>query len=301
MLLGFFAMLLCLSSFTILAYCYFNKPVDGIFVIIIFLSFIFILSREWYLSSLSISLLIYSFLLRKKTSYTQMVTFSMIGSIALSFFLINFFIFNSILYKTFAALLIILFLSFLAIQGIFEDDLEKYLLISNFIQTFLVFLDLTIASIAGGKIVTFGKMQAMNYAISGSLLFLTMGILSKDNKRRKISQLRGSNHRNHLITIAAIISCISLAGLPGLNMFLPKWILLQKSYMVSPALTILSAFLTLLMFIMYFKIIYYLSSGESKVREKSPTFLNILAIVLVALCIVLGLIPTLQYILIEMI
>jgi formate hydrogenlyase subunit 3/multisubunit Na+/H+ antiporter MnhD subunit len=188
----------------------------------------------------------------------------------------------------------LILMCYLAIQGIFEDDLEKYLIISNFIQTLFVFLDLSVASVSG-KIMTLGTIQIFNYTFAGSLLFLTIGILSKDNKRVKLTQLRGSNYRNRLITVCASIAALSLAGVPGLNIFVSEWLLFQKAFLISPVITIFGIFLALLLFIMYFKILYVLSVSDSKVRERSPWLLNVISVILAGICIIFGIIPSIQY------
>ncbi len=294
MLAGFFTALLLVFAFTMLAYCYYNKSWDGIFVFLILVSFLFIVRQEWYASALGLSLLLYSLLFAKQTSYTQLVTFSMIGSIVFAYFLFNFFLYNFLEHSTLIIISTLILMCYLTIQGIFEDDLEKYLIISNFIQTLFVFLDLTVASV-GGKIMQLGTIQIFNYTFAGSLLFLTIGILSKDNRRTRITQLRGSNYRNSLITVCASIAALSLAGVPGLNMFVSEWLLFQKAFLISPVITIFGIFLALLLFVMYFKVVYVLSVGDSKVKEKSPWLLNGIAVVLTFTCIVLGLFSQLQY------
>jgi formate hydrogenlyase subunit 3/multisubunit Na+/H+ antiporter MnhD subunit len=194
----------------------------------------------------------------------------------------------------------LILMCYLTIQGIFEDDLEKYLIISNFIQTLFVFLDLTVASVTG-SIASLGTIQIFNYTFAGSLLFITLGILSKDNRRVRITQLRGSNYRNTLITTCASIAALSLAGVPGLNMFVSEWLLFQKAFLISPVITIFGIFLALLLFVMYFKIVYVLSVGDSKIKEKSPTLLNILSVGLAIICIIFGLIPNLQYLILSLV
>jgi len=298
MIIGFFTGLLLIFVLTMFAYCYYNRSWDGIFVLLVLISFLFIMRQEWYVSALSITLLMYSLLFAKKTSYTQLVVFSMIGSIVFAFFLLNFFLYNFMEHYVIVIVSTLFLMCYLTIQGIFEDDLEKYLIISNFIQTLFVFLDLTVASV-GGKIMRLGTIQIFNYTFAGTLLFLTIGILSKDNRRIKITQLRGSNYRNPLIALCAIVAALSLAGVPGLNMFISEWLLFQKAFLISPVITIFGIFLALLLFIMYFKLVYVLSVSESKVKERSPWLLNMISVVLAIICLVLGLLPKLQYLILS--
>jgi len=270
---------------------------DGIFTFLMVVLFFIVMKQEWYVSALSISLLIYSLLFHKKTSYGQMMVFSMIGAIVLGFFLFNFFLYNYIKHANFLAISTLVFMCFLSIRGIFEDDLEKYLLISNFIQVLFIFLGLILSSI-GGRLLPLGLTQTFNYTIGGTLLFLCIGVLSKDNRRVKLSQLRGSIYRNPLVTASAILTILSLSGFPGLNMFPDRWLLIQKYYLISPIIPIFLIFLTLLNFVMYSKLIYVLSSGESKIKEKIPIILGLLIIALLVISILLG-IPNTQYYIME--
>jgi len=300
MILTFFTGLLLIFAFVMFTYCYYNRSWDGIFVLLILLSFLFIMKQEWYASALSITLLAYSLIFAKRTSYTQLVTFSMIGSIIFAFFLLNFFLYNILSHVVIVIVATLVLMCYLTIQGIFEDDLEKYLIISSFIQTLFIFLDLTVASV-GGKIMQLGTIQIFNYTFAGSLLFLTIGILSKNNRRIKITQLRGSNYRNPLIAFCASIAALSLAGVPGLNMFISEWLLFQKAFLISPVITIFGIFLALLLFVMYFKLVYVLSVSESKIKERSPWLLNAISIVLVIICLILGLFPKLQYLILSLV
>ena len=188
---------------------------------------------------------------------------------------------------------------FLAINGIFEDDLEKYLIYSNLIQTLFVLLDLSVAR-ATGRIMRLGTIQIFNYTFAGSLLFLTLGVLSKDNKRKNISKLTGSIHRNKLTSICAVIAAVSLAGVPGLNMFVSEWLLFRKSFIINPVITIFGIFLALLLFVMYFKIVYVCMVGKSKVREHSPKVLSGICVGLGIICLILGLLPNIQFFILDL-
>ncbi|MEM5793362.1 MAG: proton-conducting transporter membrane subunit [Candidatus Aenigmatarchaeota archaeon] len=285
-------MLLLIFGLSSLAYCYYNRTEDGLFSFLIVISFLFIIRQEWYISALSISLLIYSILFVKRTSYEQMMVFSIVGAIIFGYFLFNFFIYNFVKHTSILLFSAIILMCYLSIKGIFEDDLEKYLIISNFIQVLFMFLYL-LATNVQGKLLPLGIIQIFNYTFSGTLLFLTIGVLSKDNRRIKVSQLRGSIYRNPFVTFCAIVALLSLAGLPGLNMFYGRWLLIKDAYLISPVTTALLIFLIVLILVMYFKIIYVLSSGESKVIEKTPFLINLVIILFLLTSIILG-IPTVQ-------
>jgi len=52
---------------------------------------------------------------------------------------------------------------------------------------------------------------------------------------------------------------------------------------------------------MYFKLVYVLSVSESKIKERSPWLLNAISIVLVIICLILGLFPKLQYLILSLV
>jgi multicomponent Na+:H+ antiporter subunit D len=181
----------------------------------------------------------------------------------------------------------------MAVMAIFEDNLKRYLIYSNIIQLMFVLLDLTIAKLTG-KISTLGTIQIFNYTFAGLLFFLTLGVLSRDNKRKNISSLQGTFYEDKINGFFALIAAISLAGLPGLNIFVSEWFLFKASFFINPVLTLFGIFIALLLFIMYFKIINVTSVGnfdQPKTFMKQITYVNaILAII----CLVLGLLPQVQ-------
>jgi multicomponent Na+:H+ antiporter subunit D len=178
-------------------------------------------------------------------------------------------------------------------MGIFENDLKKYLIYSNLIQLIFVLLDLGVAKLSQ-KITTLGTIQIFNYTFAGLLLFLTLGILSKDNKLKKISTLQGSYYRDRGNGIFAVIAALSLAGLPGLNLFVSEWFLFTASFIINSIITIFGIFLALLLFIMYFKIVNVLLVGSVEVREPRLRSLTYLNAILAIICLIFGLLPQIQ-------
>jgi len=263
------------------------------------MSLLIILTFNWEVSAISISLMAISVLFVKRTSYTQMVTFSIFSAVLFSYFLLNFFINYEIANPLFLAIFCLISMCVLTIQGIFENNLEKFLIYSNIIQVLFVVLDLIVAKMAGKISTPLATIQIFNYTFAGLLLFLTLGILSKDNIRTKISSLRGSFYRNKITTICASIAAISLAGVPGLNMFVSEWLLFKTSFAISPVITIFGIFLALLLFVMYFKIVYVLMSGGTKAKERSPIVLNWLNIFLTIACLLFGLMPQIQFLILN--
>jgi len=186
----------------------------------------------------------------------------------------------------------------MAVMAIFEDNLKRYLIYSNAIQLAFVLLDLTIAKLSQ-KITTLGTIQIFNYTFAGLLFFLTLGVLSKDNKRKNISSLQGTFYEDKKNGLFAVIAAISLAGLPGLNIFVSEWFLFKASFLINPVITLFGIFIALLLFIMYFKIVNVISVGnfeQSKIHMKYITYVNC---ILAVICLIFGLLPKIQLLILD--
>lgn len=294
----FFSILLLITLFSIVVYSLFHEKMSIIYLFFLTVFSITAIKMDWSTSFMGIPFLLIPVVFVKRIKYTQIFTFSMIGSILTAFFFLKFFMVNPISNLIVIAMSSIVLMCALAINGIFEDDLKKYLVYSNTIQTVFVLLDLAVAKLSG-KISTLGTIQIFNYTFAGLLFFLTVGILSKNGKRKKISSLQGSYFRNKLNSISATIASISLAGVPGLNIFISEWLLFKTSFIISPVITIFGIFVALLLFIMYFKVVYVIMTGESKVKERTPIILTVLCIIFAIICLILGLMSGIQILLLK--
>ncbi len=293
MIIVFFMVLLAICFFSLSIYSFYYEKGDIIFLFILVVSLAVIIRMNWYFSLISILFLILPIIFYRRMSYTQLVCFSMFGSILMAYFLLNLFLMYEMAFLLQIAILSILAMCIMAVMAIFEDNLKRYLIYSNAIQLMFVLLDLTIAKLTQ-KITTLGTIQIFNYTFAGLLLFLTLGVLSRDNKRKKISSLQGTFYENKLNGLFAVIAAISLAGLPGLNIFVSEWFLFKAAFLISPVITLFGIFIALLLFVMYFKIINVISVGnfeQSKISMKHITYINgFLAVV----CLIFGLLPQIQ-------
>ncbi len=189
------------------------------------------------------------------------------------------------------ALITVIVMCGLAISGIFERRIKEFLLISSAIQILFIVLDLSVAKIVG-KLDILGTIQIFNYTFAGLVLFLTIGLFGRN--KIFVSDLEGSYFKSKWNDVFATIACLSLAGLPAFNMFVSEWFLFTASFSIAPMITVLCIFAALLLFVMYYKIVFVLlvGKGEAKFFPKTLTVLNGgLAI----LCIILGLLPQIQY------
>jgi len=289
----FFAILLLISFFSMSVYSFFYEKKDLIFLFVLTIVLLPLIKLNWVSCLISIIFLITPIIFIKKINYTQLMFFCMSSSILMAYFILNLFL----TYETpliFSVVILSVFLiCVLAIMGILESDLKKYLIYSNAIQLTFVILDLGVAKLSQ-NISTLGVIQIFNYTLAGLLFFITLGILSEDNKKKNISNLYGSYYRDKWNSIFAIIAALSLAGLPGLNIFVSEWFLFEAAFVINPIITILVIFAALLLFVMYFKIANIVLIGADEPFKRSISRLTYVNAILAILCLVFGLLPQLQ-------
>ena len=272
---------------------FYNRKHIWKLIVLTTVSFVLINFLSWESTAISFLILILPAVFYKRLSYSTLITTSMFGSLLGAFFLLNLYLNYDIKFVTLLGILSVVLICALAIYGILHNNIIKFLLASNAIQFTFVFLDLSVAELTG-KISTLGVIQIFNYVIAGTLLFITLGILNRENKHKYISQMQGYYYRDPHIAIFACIAAISLAGLPGLNIFVSEWLLFNTSFGVNPIITIWGIFAALLLFIMYFKIVYVMLSGKRINKEKSHLSLQIYNWVLGLACLIFGILPFTQ-------
>ena len=288
----FFSILIIVTFYSISVYSYYYKKKDIIYLVFLTLIPLIFIRFDWRFSILSIFLFLIPVFV-KKTAYTDLTLCCMYGSILFAYFLLNYFLTYDIPYLLPITIGSVFLICVLAIVGIFEVDLKRFLIISNLIQTIFVVLDLSVAKLAG-KIAALGTIQIFNYTIVGLLFFITLGILSLDDKIKNISKLFGSYYKDRLSSISAIIAALSLAGIPGLNMFVSEWLLFITSYEINPVITIFGIFAALLLFVMYFKIVNIVLTGRAEPFKNPIKILDYFTVILAITSILFGLLPQLQ-------
>ncbi|KYK35660.1 MAG: hypothetical protein AYK18_02745 [Theionarchaea archaeon DG-70] len=296
----FFSVLLLVSFFSMGVYSFFYEKLDIIFLLILTISVLILINLTWYSSLISILFLIMPIVFFKRLTYLQLTYFCMFGSILMAYFLLQYFLIYDVPFMFAIVILSVLLMCVLAIMGIFEDDLKKYLIYSNAIQLIFVLLDLGVAKLSQ-KITTLGTIQIFNYTIAGLLFFITLGILSRDNRAKKISNLGGSYYDDKSNGDFAIISAISLAGLPGLNIFVSEWFLFKTAFIINPIITVFGIFVALLLFIMYFKVVNLLLVGKIGNERKPMKLLTYMNAFFAFLCLIFGLIPQTQLYILNMV
>ncbi len=280
----FFTVLISIIGISTSIFSFFYER-KNLFTILLLIFFSFISLITWQLSVL----ILLTILFYRKLNLTTFITINMFAAVLLSWFFLNLFFINSPFYLL-IALLSLLVLCLLTIFGIFEKKLKKYLLISNAIQILFVVADLSIVKLFG-EFGPLSTIQIFNYTFAGLAFFLTIGIFGRG--KNYLYELEGSYFANRWNDIFATIACLSLAGLPAFNMFVSEWLLFTKSFVITPVITILGVFAALLLFIMYYKVVYFLLIGKTR-QKNIPKEITVLNGILAVICIILGFLPQLQ-------
>ena len=291
-----FPLLLFIPASSVILYCLEYEKKDLTLILLLIIVSFFILRFDKHPLLFSMLFLFIPFLLKERISYTQLFFFSMTGSILLAKYLFSIFA-EGVFYLLPTAIFTLILMCLLSIVSIFEDDLRRFLLISNVIQTLFILLDMLVAEMGGEeKLMT---IQAFNYTLAGTVFFSSLGIASFDNRAKRISSLQGSYYLDKLNGISTVIASLSLAGVPGLNMFVSEWLLFKTSFHISPVISIFGIFLALLLFIMYFKIINITLTGKVRPHLKRKKISSYFNFFLSIFCLLLGLIPRIQFYILE--
>ncbi len=228
----------------------------------------------------------------KGLTFPNFVTLSMFSAVGLSYLFLKLFTLGE--FNTYAiALVAAVAICALAVFGIKENNLRRFLVISNVIQITFVVLDLSVAKMVG-HLGTLGTVQVFNYTFAGLLLFLSLGVFAYNKKF--ISELAGSQTTSRWNDAFCAIACLSLAGLPGFNIFVSEWALFTAAFTVNPGIAVLGIFAALLLFIMYYKLVFVLLVGEGR-KEKAPRIMTAVNAVLAGIVILLGIMPQIQWLL----
>jgi formate hydrogenlyase subunit 3/multisubunit Na+/H+ antiporter MnhD subunit len=288
-----FAVLIVLTSIATAVYSFhYNKNNLMVILALQLLSMVYL--DHWQVSALFLLFLAITALPGRwsKMTFPNFITLSMFSAVGVSYLFVKLFQFadfNAYPIAVIAALCVCT----LAVFGIMENHLRRFLILSNAIQLSFVVLELSVAKLAGPLGAAAG-LRPLDYTIAGLLLFLSLGVFA--NHKHYISELEGSQVNSRLNDAFCAIACLSLAGLPGFNMFVAEWELFTTAFGINPGIAVLGVLSVVLLFIMYYKVVFVLLVGEGR-KEEAPKAITLFNGLLAALVLLLGLVPQLQWLL----
>lgn len=151
--------------------------------------------------------------------------------------------------------------------------------------------------------------HCLNHAIFKSLLFLGAGAISQRTHEHDVERMGGLIHRMPFTALMFLIGCLSIAALPPFNGFVSEWLTFQASLQATfltsgvlraliPVVAALLALTSALAAVCFVKVfgITFLGQPRSRHAKRAGCTkfdMHVAMGILAALCVILGLIPTL--------
>lgn len=174
--------------------------------------------------------------------------------------------------------------------GLFQKSIISYAVFSTIIQTAYFVLDAG-SAVMVGKSLWFAIIQLLNFAIAGGLFMISFALLYFSLRKEDLVDYAGIYEKNKLLVVLISISCLSLGGMAGFNIFVGEFLLYSFLFAVHPALALSAIFAGLVCFLFYFRICYTLMVRKSQLTINMPLPVKFLAILLGVLAVALGVVP----------
>jgi hydrogenase-4 component B len=214
----------------------------------------------------------------------------------------------SVIWGTVIAVFGILSMSMGTLRALGEHDCKRLLAQSSIGQMGYILLGLGMGMVflqwnpVFGMVALIGCLyHLVNHACFKSLLFFNSGSLLFRAGTRNMDRMGGMIQLMPLTAGCAFIGAFSIAGIPPFNGFVSKWLLYQSAIFGKPAsiyllyavIAIFMSTVTLAYFVKYLGAAY-LGTLPERFRDSpkgTPASMEIVQLVLSALCLVLGIIP----------
>ncbi|HTX61389.1 MAG TPA: proton-conducting transporter membrane subunit, partial [Methanobacterium sp.] len=145
--------------------------------------------------------------------------------------------------------------------------------------------------------ITAGLFQAVNEAIITAFLFIGFGTVLYKTRTSDTRKLGGMMFENPRLALLVLLAGFAMAGVPPLNAFQSKLMLIQASIQSGlPELGIIMILLSIVTFMTFMKAFYtiYMRPKPAKLEiidNKIPRSTIISMAVFLIICIILGLFP----------
>jgi energy-converting hydrogenase B subunit F len=147
--------------------------------------------------------------------------------------------------------------------------------------------------------ITAGLFQALNEILITALLFIGFGTILYITKISDTNKLGGLIEQNPKIAILILLGGFAMAGVPPLNGFQSKLMLIQSSLKAGfPELAIIMVLISIVTFMTFIKVFHsiYLKPKPNNLTFKDvkiPKATIFSVLILLLICVVLGLVPNL--------
>ncbi|WXG43366.1 MAG: proton-conducting transporter membrane subunit [Promethearchaeati archaeon SRVP18_Atabeyarchaeia-1] len=187
-----------------------------------------------------------------------------------------------------------------SISALMQTDLKRLLAYSSILNIGFILIGFAVVTSSNNLGPTASFFQILNHAIAKGLLFLCAGAFLHAAGTRDLGQLSGIGKKMPWTALAFGIGAFAIAGVPPLNGFYSKILLLwsaaQLGGLIGYSLLIFGLFSSAIAIYFYLRIVQTIAFGEpsrklSDVKEAPRTMLFGM-LVLAALCIIIGVYPT---------
>jgi multicomponent Na+:H+ antiporter subunit D len=172
-----------------------------------------------------------------------------------------------------------------------QDDLKRLLAYSSISQIGYVVVGIALGTPLG---IIGGLFHLINHATFKSLLFLSSGAIEYGTETRDLNRMGGLSRRMPVSTASAAVGFLSISGIPPLNGFWSKLIivvaLIQAGQYILATVAVLVSFLTILYFMRVQRNLFFgeAPAALSKVKEV-PYLMRFSLVVLALMCLAMGL------------
>lgn len=184
-----------------------------------------------------------------------------------------------------------------SISALLQTDLKRLLAYSSVLNVGFIFIGFAVSSdLAVGA----SFFQILNHAIAKGLLFLCAGAFLHAAGTRDLNQLSGIGKKMPMTALAFGIGAFAVAGVPPLNGFWSKilllWYAVQSGTLMGYLLVAFGLFSSAVAVFFYLRIVQVIVFAEpskkvSDVKEAPKTML-VAMLILAALCVIIGVYPT---------
>jgi multicomponent Na+:H+ antiporter subunit D len=194
-----------------------------------------------------------------------------------------------------------------SISALVQTDLKRLLAYSSILNIGYILIGFAVVTSTSNLGPTASFFQILNHAIAKGLLFLCAGAFLHAAGTRDLGQLGGIGKKMPLTALAFGIGAFAIAGVPPLNGFFSKILLLwsaaQLGGLLGYSLLIFGLFTSAIAIYFYLRIVQVIAFGEPSKKlanvKEAPKTMLIAMLVLAALCIIIGVYPTPFYDLVQ--
>jgi multicomponent Na+:H+ antiporter subunit D len=177
-----------------------------------------------------------------------------------------------------------------ALLALGQKDMKRMLAYSSISQVGYVVLGLGIGTPLG---LAGGLFHLFNHALAKGLLFLTSGSVQQATGTRNMDEMGGLAKRMPVTALANLVGALSIAGVPPLNGFWSKLIiivaLVQAGHPVYAVIAVLASVLTLWYYLLMQRKAFFGRLNEKWAAVKEAPFWMTASVVLLALlCVGIG-------------